>query len=90
VSSSFSEINAVVAISPLQTKGQLLGSSLNYFRPHNVLFMSDINERQNAESLYGFTIPPKDLKIYGGTAHGIEMLQNKQAVEDIISWLKKN
>jgi len=87
VSSSFSEISASVAISPIDNKK--LGSSLSYFRPHNVLFMSDIEERQNAEFLYGFTIPPKDLKIYGGTAHGIEMLQNRLAVDDILSWLKK-
>lgn len=88
IASSFSEISASVAISPVDSRK--LGSSLDYFRPHSILFISDISERQNAEFLYGFTIPPKDMKIYGGAAHGVEMLQNRQAVEDILSWLKKN
>jgi len=79
-SSSFLEINTSIAMSPAD---RLLGDELPNFKPNNILFMSDIDEREAAQALYGPTIPPKDLKIYGNTAHGIQLLQNPQAVNDI-------
>lgn len=86
-SSSFGEINTSTALSPAN---KLLGNELSNFRPHNVLFLSDINEREAAQSLHAITIPPKDIKIYGGTAHGVELLNNPQTILDILAWLDKD
>ncbi len=91
-SGAFPEVDTAVAMSANASPrgGALLGRNLSDFSPRSVLFMSDEAEADDARALAKNVAEPVDVKVYGGaTAHGVQLLDNPQAVQDILDWLRR-
>ncbi len=53
--------------------------------------MSDEAEASDAQALADNVADPVDIRIYEGkTAHGVQLLDSPQAVQDIQDWLAAN
>jgi len=80
-------IKAAVAMSP--SSQRLTGVDIGGLRPHTIFFMADSSEAASANILAANTGEPKEVMIYKGLAHGVELLNNPLAVNDIFGWLSK-
>jgi len=84
-------ISATVAISPSTTKGPPQGNNITNFKPSNIFFVTDQSDSISSQVFFTKSANPKSIKIYpDNIAHGVELLTNKQTVEDILAWLKTN
>ncbi len=84
-------ISATVAISPSTTQGPLQGNNITNFKPSNIFFVTDQTDSISSQVFFTKSANPKSIKIYpDNIAHGVELLTNKQTVEDILAWLKTN
>jgi len=91
-SGGFEAVDTVVSMSPSADPGgdALLGKGIEGFSPHSVLFMSDDAEAADARALAANAAAPVEVKVYeGATAHGVELLDNPQAVQDVLDWLEQ-
>ena len=91
-SGGFEAVDTVVSMSPSPDPGgdALLGEGIEGFSPLSVLFMSDEAEAGDARALAANAADPVEVKVYeGATAHGVELLDNPQAVRDILDWLEQ-
>lgn len=51
--------------------------------------MSDEAEAADAQALVEAVADPVEVKVYSGaTAHGVQLLANPQAKQDILDWLE--
>jgi dienelactone hydrolase len=92
-SGAFPEVRATVSMSPNASPqgGVLLGRDISGFEPRSVLFMSDEAEAGDAEALAQNVAEPVDVIVYeGGTAHGVQLLDNPAVKPDILGWLAAN
>ncbi len=92
-SGAFPEVKSAVSMSPNASPSgdALLGRDVPGFSPHSVLFMSDEAEASDAQALADNVADPVDIRIYEGkTAHGVQLLDSPQAVQDIQDWLAAN
>ena len=90
---AFSEVATAVALSPVTSPrgDELLGADITDYRPHSVLIISDGDEAEAARKLSSDVGDPVQVKVYGDkTAHGVELLDNQQVVDDIIFWLNQH
>ncbi len=89
----FPEIGTTIGLSPsMNTVDEaLIGRNQLEFAPRSMLFMSDNSEYKDARDLSYEVTPPVDAKIYGGrAAHGVELLEDEQVIQDIFGWLAEH
>lgn len=84
-------VSASVAISPVSTTSFLTGKNLPKFRPSNIFFVTDQKDSIASQDFFSKSSNPKSIKIYPDIqAHGIELLKDRQKIDDILSWLSTN
>ncbi len=89
---AFPDVKTAVSMSPNASPqgGALLGRNVPGFSPRSVLFMSDQREATDARDLAENVADPVAVKVYSGAvAHGVALLDNPQAVQDILDWLSR-
>ncbi|MFQ5878959.1 MAG: hypothetical protein ACE5IZ_02135 [Dehalococcoidia bacterium] len=89
---AFPQVKTAISMSPNASPagGILLGHDVPNFRPRSVLFMSDERESGDAQALASAAAQPVAIKVYPGrSSHGIALLDNPQAVQDILDWLSQ-
>lgn len=90
-SGSIKDIAAAVALSPSNTgaRGVLLGNEIKNFAPKNIFVASDEREKPDADFIFGKAADPKEQHVYPGFGHGIGLLRNSEAQNDIVSFLER-
>ncbi len=92
----FADLDTAVSLSPNSrpANAALVGGGMADFQPRSVLFISDEAESPDTTTLANNVDDPVDVKIqvgqaaHGGkSAHGVELLENKLVVPQILEWL---
>ena len=86
-------VKTAVAMSPSTSLNddKFVGKGIKDFKPHSILFQSDVAESLAPQQLAPDVQDPVQIEVYPSAdkVHGVALLTNPKVIQDILDWLKQ-